>query len=150
MKRIIGGRTYNIETAKLITEHTYGYPGDATYYCERLFRTPRNAFFLACHGGVRSHYAYGYRDGQFRAGDDIIPLIDEEVVRWLEDHGRTQEIEDLFGEQPDAGDDAAAICFRISPVVKERVIQTASESGHDVQSWLKMVVADALKLYEAK
>jgi hypothetical protein len=150
MKRIIAGRTYDTETARLITEYSHGYPGDTSYYRERLYSTPRNAFYLTCHGGVRSHYAYGYRDGQLRAGDDIIPLTDEEVLRWLEDHERTQEIEDLFGKQPDAGEATAVICFRVSPEVKGRVVQTAAKSGHDVQSWLEMVVAEALKHYEAK
>ena len=143
MKRIIGGRTYNTETAKLITEYSHGYPGDEGYYCERLYSTARKAFFLACEGGARSHYAYEFRDWRYRASDDIIRLTDEEVFRWLEDHERTSEIEDLFGEQPEAGDGTVMLCLRVTEEVERRAARAAARSGTNIQSWLSVLLEKA-------
>ena len=144
MKRVIRGRTYNTETSKLITEYSHGYPGDPGHYRENLYRTPRNAYFLACHGGVRSHYAYEFRDGQFRTSDDVIPLNDEQVLRWLEDHERSDEIEALFGKQPEAGDGAVMICLRLPEALNGRVVQAARRSGRDVHTWLNDAIERAL------
>ena len=85
MKKTIGRKEYNTETATLIRRFNYGYWGDpagyqeALYpagYQEALYRTPDGFFFLYVYGGETSPYPK----------QDILRLGKAKADEWLENH----------------------------------------------------------------
>ena len=96
MKRIIGGKTYNTETAEHILTNTSGLlRGDAYYRCETLYRTKRGAYFLHVEGGgytelgdpvPKSHMT-------FNSGQKIVPMAADEAREWLKQHGAIDVLE---------------------------------------------------------
>lgn len=99
MKRIIGGKRYDTETATLIgSGGGNAYPRDFHYYHESLYRTGRGAFFLAGEGGAMSHYSRPAYGGGTTGGSGIIPMSAEEALTWCETHLSPDEYEGIFGD----------------------------------------------------
>lgn len=87
MKITYNGITYNTDTAiKLLWRCNNLSENDFGFVEEWLCATPSGDYFLAGHGGARTKYAHRLSDGSFRAGDDIIPLTEQEMAIWLCDH----------------------------------------------------------------
>jgi len=76
MKKTIGRKEYNTETATLIRRFNYGYWGDPAGYQEALYRTPDGFFFLYVYGGETSPYPK----------QDILRLGKAKADEWLENH----------------------------------------------------------------
>lgn len=57
MKKIIAKKTYNTDTAALISHVTFGEFGDAAGYEEKLYQTKKGDFFIHGLGGSESKYA---------------------------------------------------------------------------------------------
>ena len=74
MKRIIDGKTYNAETAKLICETGNNeYSTDFRYENSRLYVTRKGAYFVAGDGGALSRFSVAEGNG-YRGGAGIIPM----------------------------------------------------------------------------
>lgn len=97
-KKVIGGKIYNIETAKHIGERQNGfYPSDHSYFEEDLYLKRTGEFFLAGKGGGLTKYAEHY--GNTRSeGSRIIPLTIKEAKAWVEEHLDADIYIELFGE----------------------------------------------------
>lgn len=54
MKKIICKIEYDTETAELIAQKTFGFPGDDDGYEESLYVTPNGKYFLYTNGGENS------------------------------------------------------------------------------------------------
>lgn len=76
MKKIIGKKEYNTETATLVAKYTYGCYGDPAGYEEILYQTPNGLYFLYVRGGATSPYPQ----------EDILRLAKAKVNNWLEEH----------------------------------------------------------------
>lgn len=76
MKKIIGRKEYNTETATLIKWFTYSYYGDPAGYEEKLYQTPDGFYFLYVQGGADSPYP---RENILRLGKD-------KADQWLKNH----------------------------------------------------------------
>ena len=76
MKKIIGKKEYDTETAVLIKRFTYSYFGDPAGYEETLYQTPDGFFFVYVCGGKDSVYPE----------ENIIRLGKAKVDEWLESH----------------------------------------------------------------
>lgn len=74
MKRIIGKKEYNTETATIIKKHTYGNFGDPAGYEEILYQTPDGFYFVYVNGGSMSKYPK----------EDIFRLSKAKLDEWLE------------------------------------------------------------------
>ena len=73
MKKIIGRKEYNTDTAVRIKHYTYGYFGDPAGYEEILYQTPDGLYFIYVRGGGKSPYP----------GEDILRLGKAKVDDWL-------------------------------------------------------------------
>ena len=76
VKKIIGKKEYDTETATLIKKYTCGYFGDPAGYEEILFQTPGGLYFLYVQGGECSPYPQ----------EDILRLAKAKVNEWLDTH----------------------------------------------------------------
>ncbi len=76
MKKTIGKKEYDTQTAECIKHYTYGYFGDPAGYEEKLYKTPDGLYFIYVCGGERSPYP----------GEDILRLGKAKVDAWLSDH----------------------------------------------------------------
>ena len=74
MKKIIGKKEYDTETATLVKHFIYGYFGDPAGYEERLYQTNDGFFFVFVRGGEASPYPK----------EDIHRLAKAKLDAWLE------------------------------------------------------------------
>lgn len=103
MKKVIGGRLYNTETAKSLgvwsNEMSYR---DFQWCREELFLTKSGAYFLHGEGGAMSRYSKSTGDGSWSGGESIIPMSPEVAMEWAEKHLSADEYADAFGEPEEA------------------------------------------------
>lgn len=97
MKRIINGRRYDTETAKLVGYTSYDTPGSLSYWSEDLYRKKTGEYFLYGQGGPMSKYGQQVGDNTWTGGDVIIPLSLSEAQYWAEKYLSGDEYEAIFG-----------------------------------------------------
>jgi hypothetical protein len=100
MKRIIGGKRYDTDTATEIASWGNGArDGDFNRCSETLFVTKAGAFFLCGSGGAMSKYARSYQGGRSRGGgEEIIPMSRDEAIVWCENREETECLETHFAD----------------------------------------------------
>ena len=127
-KRIIGGKTYNTETATQIVgreDDNDDMPFDSGAY---LYQSRFGAFFL-----------YSYLDG---TGEDdyekIQPFTPEQAREWLEKHYsyRVDLIETLFGEMPEAGSGEIKYTLRMPESLRDRLAARAKANEQSLNAWI--------------
>ncbi len=95
-KKVIDGKVYNTETAKLIDSWSNGLgPGNFRNAREELYKTKKGAWFICGEGGALSRWSESYADGQ-GPGEDIIALSSDEAKGWLENHSSADIYEEHF------------------------------------------------------
>lgn len=97
MKKIINGKRYDTNTAKLIGEASYSNPSDFNYWCEELYRKRTGEFFLYGDGGPMSKYSRSIGQNEWSGGEEIQPLTLEEAQEWGEQYLNADEYEEMFG-----------------------------------------------------
>lgn len=96
MKKIINGRLYNTDTAKLIGSWSNGFClSDFRYCSEDIYQKKNGEYFMHGDGGAMSRYGKSYGDGM-RGSQDIIPMTEKEVKIWAETHLTADEYMELF------------------------------------------------------
>ncbi len=86
MKKIIRGRLYDTDTAKLIGSWNNGFDFSNFHHCEEYLFLKRNGeYFLNGSGGAMSKYSES-RGDYFCGGEDIIPMTEQEAKEWAEEH----------------------------------------------------------------
>ena len=99
MKKIINGKKYNTETAKVVgswsNNHSYS---DFSYCEETLYEKRTGEFFLYGEGGPMSKYRSACWQNSWSGGVDIIPMTEIEARKWAEKHLNADEYEEIFGE----------------------------------------------------
>ena len=98
MKKIINGRMYNTETAKMVGEWNNGRYGDFGYCSESLYQKKTGEFFLYGEGGPMSKYVVSCGSNSWGGGEMITPLNEKEAKQWSEHHITADEYENIFGE----------------------------------------------------
>lgn len=124
MKRIIDGKTYNTETATQVAKAPWDENEPGQY--DLLYQTRHGAFFRN-YGGETPH------------GDpfDVLrPLRPDEAQKWLESYNLVDELEKLFGEQPEAGEAESRITVRIPDSLKIRIEQLAAANKQSMNAWI--------------
>lgn len=74
MKKTIGRKEYDTETATLCKRFCYGFFGDPAGYEEQLYQTPDGLYFVYVCGGEASPYPR----------EDILRVAKNKVDEWLE------------------------------------------------------------------
>ena len=99
MKKIVGGKRYNTDTATLVGEYGYGNRGDFDRIHEGLYRTKNGSYFVAGSGGPKTRYSVRVEQNCWSGSSDIYPLTQDEALEWAQAHLDAQEIEDEFKDQ---------------------------------------------------
>lgn len=98
MKKIIDGRMYNTETAKVIAYNSNNLPKSELEYCmETLYRKRNGEYFLHGDGGAYSPYNRCVQ-GHLCGDEKIIPLCEEEAKEWCEENLDADEYIKIWGE----------------------------------------------------
>lgn len=100
MKKIINGKNYDTDTAKLIGRYRSDCgQSDFRYYGEELYLKQTGEYFLFGEGHGMSKYAYhaGNCSGW---GEKIIPMTRQEAFQWASEESdlTVEEVEEHFGE----------------------------------------------------
>lgn len=76
MKKMIGKREYDTDTATVVKKKTFGNFGDPAGYEEILFHTPDGLYFVYGNGGEKSPHP----------NENIQRLAKSKVNAWVETH----------------------------------------------------------------
>ena len=89
MRKIIGGKKYDTETATCVGSDSYSYPGDFGYWEECLYRKNNGEFFLHGEGGPMTKYAVDISTNETSGSSRITPMSIEEAKEWAEKRYRS-------------------------------------------------------------
>jgi predicted HicB family RNase H-like nuclease len=121
-KRIIGGKTYNTETATLLG---HWQPIDCPDpFGEALFKTRHGAYFL---------WSYNPSHDFEEA---IKPQTPQEAQAWMESNCTAEMTESEFGEMPEAGDPEARITLRVPDTLHQRIAALAEAQKQSLNAWI--------------
>ena len=101
MKKIINGKRYDTNTAKLIGEASYINRTDFHYWTEELYQKRTGEFFIYGKGGPASRYSRSTGQNSWSGGEKIIPLTINEAKEWAEKYLDGDEYEELFQVEED-------------------------------------------------
>lgn len=127
MKKIINGRRYDTETAKLVGYTSYSTPGDFGYWCEDLYRKRTGEFFIHGQGGPMSKYSERLSENEWGYGHEIRPLSLKEAQVWVEKHLDADIYEEIFGRVSEGKVQAATW---VSEDIKRQIDDLRKEKGH--------------------
>ncbi len=98
MKKIVGGRVYNTETADLVGTYNSGHPaGDFSKEITSLYKTKKGGWFLSGHGGALSRWGQQVPGDRARInGAGLEVLTEREAMAWAEEHLESDEVEEAF------------------------------------------------------
>jgi hypothetical protein len=128
MKKIISGKRYDTDTAKVIAEHEEGYVGDFAYYRETLYKKRGGEYFLHGYGHAASRYAENLGEGRWGAGEGIVPLSYDEARKWAEANMDADAYEAEFGVVEDDGT-STTITVRIPSHLKAALDRRCAATG---------------------
>ena len=128
MKKIIDGKLYNTQTAKLLGEDSYSHPGDLAHWSEELYQKRTGEFFLYGWGGPMSRYAQTTGQNEWSSGEQIQPLTAENARQWAEQHLGADEYESIFGEIAE-DDSKKNVTLSIAQDAIELLARMAAETG---------------------
>ena len=100
MRKVIGGKVYDTDTAKQIAAASYSHYGDSQYWCEGLYRTDKEEdWFLVGEGRALTQYSRSVGQNEPRGGSAIIPLTRGKALSWLGAHAPASEaFEEYFSD----------------------------------------------------
>ena len=96
MRKIIKNKMYDTGTAKYIAVWCNDQRG-FEFIRERLYQKKTGEYFLHGEGGAMTGYAEYIGNGYIE-GEKIMPLTDDEAMKWAEKHLEANEYEEIFGE----------------------------------------------------
>lgn len=134
MRKIIEGRLYDTDTAKMIGEpwSPDGIGYDDFDWCEEtLYRKRTGEYFLYGEGGPKTRYARPYGQSGWQCGDRIMPLSYEDACDWAEGHLSTEDYEREFGTPDDGGE--AVLSVRLPQATYDSIRREASRSGRTMR-----------------
>ena len=98
MKKIIGGKKYDTETATLLGERTYSNPRDFSYIHEELYIKRTGEYFLFGEGGAMSKYRTWVDNNSWTGGEKITPITEQVAREWVEEYLEADDYERIFGK----------------------------------------------------
>ncbi|MGM0975834.1 MAG: hypothetical protein ACQEW2_23230 [Bacillota bacterium] len=103
MRKIIKGKIYDTEKAKLVTEYSNGLSiSDLSHVYEDLYVTSAGQFFIHAQGGPLTKYSESSGNSTW-GFETIILLNNDQAYAWLEEHNKINEVEAYFPEMIQEG-----------------------------------------------
>lgn len=143
MKKIIGGKKYDTETARFIGEDGFSNQRDFNHWSEDLYQKRTGEFFLYGEGGPLSRYAEVTGQNEWSGGEKIIPLSYDSAREWAEKHLDADDYESVFGEITE-DDSKRPLTVSIQTEVFEMLNRMSAESGKTKSE----IVENALRAYK--
>lgn len=137
MKKIIGGRVYNTDTAELVGEwaNTYN-TRDFNFCIENLYRKKTGEFFIHGRGGPMSKYAVSSGSNTMCGSEQIKPISFEYAKRWAEEKLTADEYEKLFGEVAE-DDSRRVVGISLTAAAHGKLKRAAGEKGITVSALIE-------------
>ena len=143
MKKIIGGKVYDSDTARYVGSWDNGnFPNDLYYCAEELYCKKTGEYFLIGAGGAASKYSVGIGNNNWSGDTQIIPLTYDAAKEWAEKGLDADDYIAEFGEIAE-DDTKRVVTINITTSLYESVKRTASERGTTISA----LIEDALRKY---
>lgn len=143
MKKIIGSKKYDTETAKQVGETWSAGEGGLAWTQETLYRKRSGEYFLFGEGGAMSRYAEEVGQSSWSGGERIMPLTYTEAKDWAEQHMDADAYISAFGDPGEGGDGLAQMAVRIPESTIAALDRMVSATGRGKAE----LVAEALQRY---
>jgi len=137
MKKIINGKLYDTDTARLIG--SWANTGDRrslSYVGEELYCKRTGEYFLYGEGGAMSHYSRSTGDNSWSGGEAIIPLSFGKARAWAEEHLSADEYAEALG-LPDEDAEDVALNIMIPARIMAQVRQAASAQKMSLTDYVR-------------
>ena len=144
MKKIINGRRYDTETAKLLGVASYGICTDFAYWSEELYVKKTGEYFLYGQGGPMSKYSQQVGQNEWTGGHKIVPLTLKEAQRWAEKFLSGAEYEEIFGKVEEG---KVQVSAWIEESVKEEIDKLRDEQGLTIGDIIRTGVKNSRIFY---
>lgn len=147
MKKIINGKKYDTDTARMVGEWENMYDvRDFHYFSESLYRKRTGEYFLYGEGGPMTQYAETIGQNQWSGGEAITPLDYDRAREWAEKHLDADVYESEFGEVSEGDESTVAVTVRVDQSTKARLDQLCARTGRTRGE----IVAEAIATYAAR
>ena len=130
MKKIINGKRYDTDAAKLVGEaqSTVG-RNDSHFWREELYRKRTGEFFIYGEGGGMTKYAKAVDLNSWTGGEAIRPISEEEAKQWAEEYLTVDEYEKWFDVEEDVESGSTQTSINISKAAMNKLKVLADNSG---------------------
>lgn len=145
MNKVIRGKRYNAETAKLVGTWEANEPENSDFWeKEELYQKRSGEFFLIGQGGAQTQYARFSMGGESKPGIELRPVEPEEASDWAEEHLTADEYEALFGPVAEDGS-RGRITLTLFNSTIDAVRREAQRRKMNFNEYLEKLIAQQMK-----
>ena len=145
MNKVIRGKRYNTETAKLVGTWEANEPENSDFWeKEELYQKRSGEFFLIGQGGAQTQYARFSMGGKSNPGIELRPIEPEEASDWAEEHLTADEYEALFGPVAEDGSRGRITLTLLNSTI-DTVRREAQRRKMNFNEYLEKLIAQQMK-----
>ena len=145
MNKVIRGKRYNTETAKLVGTWEANEPENSDFWeKEELYQKRSGEFFLIGQGGAQTQYARFSMGGESKPGIELRPIEPEEASDWAEEHLTADEYEALFGPVAEDGSRGRITLTLLNSTI-DTVRREAQHRKMNFNEYLEKLIAQQMK-----
>ena len=145
MNKVIRGKRYNTETAKLVGTWEANEPENSDFWeKEELYQKRSGEFFLIGQGGAQTQYARFSMGGESKPGIELRPIEPEEASDWVEEHLTADEYEALFGPVAEDGSRGRITLTLLNSTI-DTVRREAQRRKMNFNEYLEKLIAQQMK-----
>ena len=144
MKKIIDGKLYNTETAKLLGSwESEINVRSLNREVEELYRTKSGNFFIWGQGGPGSRYRQLTDENSWTGGELIRPVSEAEARKWAEEKLDVDTYESIFGEVSEG--DTTPVSVLVPPDIIAKLEAEKAASGRNRTDIILAALREYLK-----
>ncbi len=145
MNKVIRGKRYNTDTAKLVGTWEANEPENSDFWeKEELYQKRSGEFFLIGQGGAQTQYARFSMGGESKPGVELRPIEPEEASDWAEEHLTADEYEALFGPVAEDGSRGRITLTLLNSTI-DTVRREAQRRKMNFNEYLEKLIAQQIK-----
>lgn len=145
MNKVIRGKRYNTESAKLVGTWEANEPENSDFWeKEELYQKRSGEFFLIGQGGAQTQYARFSMGGESKPGVELRPIEPEEASDWAEEHLTADEYEALFGPVAEDGSRGRITLTLLNSTI-DTVRREAQRRKLNFNEYLEKLIAQQMK-----
>lgn len=145
MNKVIRGKRYNTETAKLVGTWEANEPENSDFWeKEEIYQKRSGEFFLIGQGGAQTQYARFSMGGESKPGIELRPIEPEEASDWAEEHLTADEYEALFGPVAEDGSRGRITLTLLNSTI-DTVRREAQRRKMNFNEYLEKLIAQQMK-----